>query len=98
MDGRAELTARLRQRLAEGRAELRSRYIAGLAGKRMLRGQARLTDGLLRDVWRHLRMPPTAALLAVGGYGRGELFPWSDVDVLVLLAASPSLSLESKVE
>ncbi|MBC7781533.1 MAG: [protein-PII] uridylyltransferase [Proteobacteria bacterium] len=97
-EGRIEFIADLRQRLSEGRASLRTRYLAGLPARRMLRGQARLTDVLLREVWRHLKMPPSAALLAVGGYGRGELFPWSDVDLLVLLAAGPTSLLESKVE
>ncbi len=52
---------------------------------------SRLTDQTLRALWERSGFGPGFALLAVGGFGRGELFPSSDVDVLVLLpdGASP---------
>ena len=44
-----------------------------------------LTDGTLRQLWQLADFAPDACLIAVGGFGRGELFPHSDVDVLLLL-------------
>ena len=56
---------------------------------RLVRGLCREVDLTLEDLWRQAGMPEEAALVAVGGYGRGELFPYSDVDVLVLLPSGP---------
>ena len=51
----------------------------------LLRKLALHTDVTLRFLWQREDFPATACLVAAGGYGRGELFPHSDVDVLLLL-------------
>ncbi len=47
-----------------------------------------LTDETLTHLWNECGLSSPLALIAVGGFGRGELFPYSDVDVLVLLPNS----------
>lgn len=60
------------------------------AAGRLVRALARHVDRTLHELWQHAAMPPDAVLVAVGGFGRGELYPHSDVDVLVLLPSDDS--------
>ncbi|WP_029525008.1 [protein-PII] uridylyltransferase [Polaromonas glacialis] len=83
-----ELTP-FREQYSAGKAGVLAALAGSGASTRGIHGQlqklGRLTDTTLRRLWQLAGFPPEACLIAVGGFGRGELFPHSDVDVLLLL-------------
>lgn len=74
-----------RAEYAASRAAIIRGYLAKPRPRRLLRALSRAADALLRRIWQAARLPQGAALVAVGGYGRAQLYPHSDVDVLILL-------------
>ena len=66
----------------------------------LVRDRARLVDIALKAAWiRHAgRFADDLALVAVGGYGRGELHPSSDIDIMVLLPKSDSSDWQPDIE
>lgn len=54
---------------------------------RLTKELTKLSDQLLRHLWNQCGLDNEATLVAVGGYGRGALFPYSDIDILILLPA-----------
>jgi len=75
----------IRAALAAASDELKRRFEAGDSVVDLVHARAAVIDEQLNKLWRHELDESGAALVAVGGYGRGELHPYSDVDVMVLL-------------
>lgn len=83
--------AKYKAYLKEESARLKILHRGGASGITVCHGRAAAMDALIRNVWESLRSSgpvkgrlPRVALVAFGGYGRAELTPQSDIDIMFL--------------
>lgn len=74
-----------RQRLKDGFLSLKTSFAENPNSSYLFKQHCKFIDQLLTEIWEELQITPSTCLIAVGGYGRSELYPFSDIDLLILL-------------
>ncbi len=88
-----------RDTIARSKTVLADRFHAGDSVEDLVHARSDFVDQMLLRAWRHfLSSDDNASLIAVGGYGRGELHPASDVDVLILVDHVPEGEQAESIE
>ena len=88
----SDLRSQHQQQYQRKMLEIRGAFETGASGSATLAARTAAMDDLVSSLWQHAvasdsRIASGVALLAIGGYGRKELFPYSDVDLLFVLDA-----------
>lgn len=86
--------------LAEGREDIYRCFERGVESAALVSLQTLLTDTILLEWWHQVFSPAEAddmTLIAVGGYGRYELHPHSDIDISILVSTPPDQPLADKI-
>jgi len=92
-----DFATELRNALNAERARVIAAFRNGAPVIRLLQGLSNVTDRHVRKAAEETGVARFASLVAVGGYGRGELFPYSDVDLLILLSGPPDAEQQGRI-
>ncbi len=87
-----------REHLQRQQAKLHATFELKADTAHLLKTHSRLVDELLRDLWRQSHLTADVCLIAVGGYGRQELFPYSDIDLLILVPQHVDDAINLRIE
>ena len=88
-----------RAALGAASSNIRERFLAGESVVTLVHARSAVVDAVLTHLWRQYAKDciDRTALVAVGGYGRAELHPYSDVDILLLLPKKLSADRKSQL-
>ncbi|MBA1278704.1 MULTISPECIES: [protein-PII] uridylyltransferase [Pseudomonadaceae] len=97
---KASPIAAFKKAIRNAREVLDARFLAGRDIRRLIEDRAWFVDQILRAAWGRFDWSSDAeiALVAVGGYGRGELHPYSDIDLLILLEDNSHEKFRDSIE
>lgn len=97
LSGQPLTTALVRNQAIQLQSRLQEMFNAGKPAESISQFRCKTIDTLLQEIWQQTIHNKKLSLLAVGGYGRGELQPGSDIDLLIVADRESQLD-ESKTE
>ncbi|OQW95878.1 MAG: [protein-PII] uridylyltransferase [Beggiatoa sp. IS2] len=98
LEGTQTVMSVFRETLKQGHELLKSRFKTTLNAVDYVTQRTWLIDQVLLHAWQRHHWNSEIALIAVGGYGRGELHPASDIDLMILLKEPLDETTQHQIE